>query len=760
MLWNWLFFRVTTYCMVGLILATPALAQEPVAAELPRELTSAEIDTFIARLDDDGVRRLLIAQLQGLADEQAAAAKAASDGLVVVLERDVVKLRVRLGEVLSARRNGPEIIATTFREVTADGVFQFFFSVVLLIAAGLAVEALFRRFTSDVRQRIDATPDNGLGGKLCSLILRSVLDFLSIAAFAVGSVGSFVLIESSVGSRRFVTTYVLLAVVVRLLSIVSRFLLSPRAPRLRLVKLSDGDATSLHRWFLWVFGVGAFSLLTLSFLNSRGITGETAIMLRGAMSIVVAVLIVVFIWRQRHPVAKFIRGGMSSDEAKTSGTAAVRLHAQLADVWHILATAYVAGIWVFNTGGLLLERNAGPARAIFSLAVFLILPAIDLVIGRLLRRAFSKKATAEDGSIRLEVEPHSVQSIAGIRRGVRVLLVLFTAAALFLVWGFDLALAAQNPIIARAAGPLFNAIVVLVLGYVVWQVLKSAINRRLEHEGGDLSVHSAEGQQEVEEGGGDPGTRLQTLLPLFRKAAIGVIAVLVVLSVLSSFGINIAPLLAGAGVIGIAVGFGAQALVQDVFSGLFFLIDDAFRVGEYIETDSGLMGTVEEISVRSMKLRHHRGALHILPFGELRSITNRTRGWVVEKLDLRLPYDTDVEQVRKIIKKIGIEMMEDPDLGPRMIDPLKSQGVYQLEDSAMILRAKFTAKPRGRAKLRREAQVRIKQAFDTEGIHFAHRQVTVHVPGDEDKHQTAGAAAAAAVQAQEEQEAAAASAKA
>ena len=233
---------------------------------------------------------------------------------------------------------------------------------------------------------------------------------------------------------------------------------------------------------------------------------------------------------------------------------------------------------------------------------------------------------------------------------------------------------------------------------------------------------------------------------------IGTLSVVVVLSVLSSIGIEIGPLLAGAGVVGIAVGFGAQTLVRDIFFGLFFLWNDASRVDEYIEIDDKLKGTFEKISLRSMHLRHHRGALHVLPFGELHAITNRTRGWVIEKLDLRLPYKTDVEQVRKIIKKIGVEMMADPDLGPRMIEPLKSQGVYQLEDSAMIIRAKFTSKPRGRARVRRDAQIRIKKAFDEAGIQFAHRQVTVHVPGGGAGNAAASGAAAAALQAEEEQQ--------
>ena len=365
---NWVFAGAALCCVFGLFLATPAPAQEPAATELllPNELTDAEIDGFIARLDDDGVRRLLIAQLRGVADEQAAAAEPPSEGLIVGLERTAVTLRVRIGEVLSARRNGPEIVAATFREVTAGGVFKFLLSVVVLIAAGLLVEALFRRFTSDVRRRIDATPEGGLAGQLSSLVLRAILDFLSIAAFTVGSVGSFVLIESSVTSRRFVATYLLVFVIVRLLSIVSRLLLSPRAPQLRLVKCSDADATSLHRWFLWITGATAFGMLTLGFLASRGITGETEIMLRGIISLFLGTLIVVLIWRRRRQVANLILGGTSSGEAKASGIAGARLCAQFADVWHILATVYVAGIWVFNIGGFLLGRNAGPGPAILS----------------------------------------------------------------------------------------------------------------------------------------------------------------------------------------------------------------------------------------------------------------------------------------------------------------------------------------------------------------------------------------------------------
>ena len=122
------------------------------------------------------------------------------------------------------------------------------------------------------------------------------------------------------------------------------------------------------------------------------------------------------------------------------------------------------------------------------------------------------------------------------------------------------------------------------------------------------------------------------------------------LSVLAAMGINVLPLLAGASIVGMAIAFGAQSLVRDIVSGVFFLADDAFRVGEYIEVGES-KGTVEKITVRSLFLRHHRGALNVLPYGEIRRLRNTSRDWMIMKLEFRLTYDTDLVKVKKILKQ-------------------------------------------------------------------------------------------------------------
>jgi small-conductance mechanosensitive channel len=202
---------------------------------------------------------------------------------------------------------------------------------------------------------------------------------------------------------------------------------------------------------------------------------------------------------------------------------------------------------------------------------------------------------------------------------------------------------------------------------------------------------------------------------------------------------------AGASIVGLAIGFGSQKLVQDIVAGIFFLIDDAFRVGEYIEA-GGMKGAVESISIRSMRLRHHLGAVQTLPYGEIQAVSNHSRDWATMKLEIRVPYDTDIEKVRKLIKRTGQAMRTDPVLGSHFLQPLKSQGVFRVEESALIIRMKFTAVPGEQWVIRREAYRRVRDALAAEGIVFAHREVTVRLPASEqaEKRPTLAAAAAAA----------------
>jgi moderate conductance mechanosensitive channel len=287
-------------------------------------------------------------------------------------------------------------------------------------------------------------------------------------------------------------------------------------------------------------------------------------------------------------------------------------------------------------------------------------------------------------------------------------------------------------------------------------LIKARIDQKLEEEMPTLS-------DDAEDGGG-VGSRSATLLLLLRKFLLAVVFVIVCLIMLSSLGVDIAPLIAGAGVIGLAIGFGAQTLVKDIISGIFFLIDDAFRVGDYVET-GGAKGSVQQISLRSMKLRHPRGQVFTIPFGDIKTVTNFSRDYIITKLDFRVRYDADLEKIRKIIKKVNKEIMQDEEVKRVMLSDIKSQGIREIQDSAMILRVKFKTIPGEQFPIQRQVFHLVQKAFKESGIEFAHRNVTVYLPPEiqskrpedfteaQKKVVEAGAAAAAALAQEEEEEA-------
>jgi small-conductance mechanosensitive channel len=217
--------------------------------------------------------------------------------------------------------------------------------------------------------------------------------------------------------------------------------------------------------------------------------------------------------------------------------------------------------------------------------------------------------------------------------------------------------------------------------------------------------------------------------------------VLAVLMALSSLGVQIGPLIASAGVIGIAVGFGAQTLVKDIFSGMFYLLDDAFRVGEYIVAGD-YRGTVESFSLRSVRLRHHRGPVFTIPFGQLGAIQNLSRDYVIDKLYMTVTYDSDMNKIRKILKEVGNELAADPELAPLILEPLKLQGIDEFGDYGIVIKVKMVCQPGGQYIVRKKAYLRIKELFDENDVKFAYPTVRIadEVADGSEQNETAAAA--------------------
>lgn len=510
-----------------------------------------------------------------------------------------------------------------------------------------------------------------------------------------------------------------------------RMILSPYMPQYRIPNIATRDAKRLHRW---LFAVGAFDICAILFgvwIGELGLNYDVYAFLAALLSGVVVLLNIVMVLVNRKAISNALRQNKPVGEVSW----AIRV---LAAIWAPVVIIYVLFAWAELTYDLVLGNPSSiPLIAgayMIVLSIIVVYGVINYVIERLFARARALRSlndetaapqTTQDDpegtapeqiNAHLRPQPSMMTFEALACRVAGILAFVAGVYAFFYIWDNNGAQMAET-----FATQILDIMVIIFLGYIVYHVFRIWIDRKISEEQGDMS----EGEL-GDEGGGTSASRLATLLPLFRNFILIVVMVTIVLIILLEVGVNVGPLFAGAGVVGVAVGFGSQALVRDIFSGGFFLFDDAFRKGEYLDI-GGVKGTVEKISVRSFQLRHHLGALHTIPFGEIQVMTNYSRDWVIMKLPLRVTYDTDVEKVRKLIKKLGVELLDDPVIGDNFIQPLKSQGVIEMQDSAMIIRVKFMTKPGDQWLVRKKVYEEIRDLFEREGIKFAHKEVTVRL---------------------------------
>ena len=326
-----------------------------------------------------------------------------------------------------------------------------------------------------------------------------------------------------------------------------------------------------------------------------------------------------------------------------------------------------------------------------------------------------------DDSSEVVANAYQETRLSYIRIG-RIILIGIITIIVGKLWGVNLRNLTEAGFGAQVAANAVGCVLILILGYLAWEVTNLTINRRLAREAPTGESGAAEG--------GTGQTRMATILPILQITLQVSIIILTVLLALSQLGVNITPLLAGAGVLGLAIGFGAQTLVKDVVSGVFFLLDDAFRLGEFI-TVGDTNGVVSKISVRSLQLRQDTGQLHIIPYGSMSQLTNNSRDWVTMKLRFTVPFDTDQDKVRKLFKKVGQDMMEVPELAEILINPFKSQGAAEVTDVGIVIRGKFSTVPGGQFTIRKEVFSRVQKAFEANGIEFARKEVRVHFSGGE-----------------------------
>ena len=560
-----------------------------------------------------------------------------------------------------------------------------------IVVAGLAAEWLARMLLQRARNGIFAR--HAGESPMRAFFNAALLDALALLALwiaariAAGRVGDPHAVPGQVAHQ------ILLGLLYwRGFNFVFRIWLRPQSPEGRMAPVDDTAAARLL--------VGLNVVVVLPMLGRQAVafmlaTGAAPAMIAAATLLVVPVLaagLLYAVWHWRHEMAAWL-GAMVRPNAAFHA-----LKLAMAQDWWIggLAFYLVSGLAAMLAA---VTERTGAARGITAVeSMLLLLLLLETLIHRL--------------SHHLPVEVPTVGDViaACLRLALRLIVIVVAADAILVV-----ALGMMDPAEWEPhARAVRLAAISAFASYVLWRILRYRMDRYIA----DNPLPAAGFQGDGDDDAPAAASRLRTVMPVIKVTAAVAILILSSLLVLSQLGINTTPLIAGFSVLGLAVSFGSQALVRDIVSGIFFLAEDSFRVGEYID-GSKAKGTVEGFSVRSIRLRHQNGQLNIVPFGQLTHITNFSRDWTTVKFNLAFAPNTDVELLRKTVKKIGLDMMTEAQFQKELLQPLKMQGLVDIKDASLIIRFKFTAKPKNPSMIQRMAIRRMYESLPKLGIDFA-----------------------------------------
>lgn len=652
-----------------------------------------KIDQLLQLLSDPEVKAWMAAS-QASAPVPATEPEAAAAPLSVSSALD--RARAHLNAMATAVPQLPTQFARAWTilelEFEEEGMVGIVALIFVFLAAGFGLDWVVRRLARPYLKWMVALPYATPQGRVKNLGARIVYAVMRIGAFVIGTAGVFLIFNWPPLLREIVLGYLSVAIVTRAtLMIVRSFLMPPslglaHSSEIRVFPMTDARAEHWYRWIaINVFWL-VFVLVTFQLMATFGFSDSALFALSIPTSFIQLVLLLLTI--VRRPRVPAVDGARPASIGHTG--------------WTWISSGLLLLVWVI--------QMLGTWKLYWAVIAIIGLPAAIVLahrgVSNLLRPPEPEAGAA----------PIPPVVVAVVDRGIRLALILAAAYVLAKAWGLEIStMTAGDAFTNRILRGVLNAAVIALGADLLWSIVKAVIAKRLGTlEGPAMSGHGMDPQQ----------ARLKTLLPIFQNMLFATIFTMALLMVLSSLGIEIGPLIAGAGVAGVAIGFGAQTLVKDVISGVFYLLDDAFRVGEYIQSGE-YKGTIESFSLRSVKLRHHRGYLFTVPFGELGAVQNMSRDWVIDKFSINVDYNTDIEKARKLIKKIGLQFLENPEYAPHIIEPLKMQGVQNFGDFGIELRLKMMTKPGEQFVIRRKAYVAIKKAFEENGITIPYP--TVHV---------------------------------
>jgi len=695
-----------------LLLLACLLASPSVQAQAPG-VSRAEIEGLIGTLENEAERSKLIAQLKLLLNAQQPAPPAESpveelsqlaiDTLAVRINRFSVELWEALDFGRAGQRISNWVQRIVFDPVLRSQLLETLTRLAAVFGAALLVEWIARLVLGKPRRRLEAHAPRNAGTKAGHLILLAGVELIPLFLFAITANLTLPMTASLSNSTAGLVAELMAAtllngfVLARAVALIARLVLAPHAPKLRVPPIEDETAQYLHIWVrrftdIWIYGMTLIDALVPLGLPLVG----HAVLMR-LLGLTVATLAIIFILQNRQTVSGWLRGN-----GEPWPSAGIRhgfhlLRQGLAGCWHALAIFYVVIIymvWALAVPGgfaFIVQRSFGTIAVVA--ALWALSGGLRVLVGRTFTVADELKARYP------LLESRANLYLPVLRRVLVTVLGICGIMALLQLWGVDSLVWLASDQGRRLVGMLVTIAIAIGLGIVVWEVASAVIERAIRR------IDRADTRN----------ARLRTFLPLLRTVIFVAIVGVVGLTVMAELGINIAPLLAGAGVVGLAIGFGSQALVKDVITGLFILFEDTINVGDVVDLD-GKSGSVEAITIRTIRLRDGQGSQLTIPFSAVTTIKNMTRDYGYHVFDLSVAYDQDISAVEDILRAVDAEIREDEAWKGRILAPIEIFGLDKFGDYAMRIGARVKTRPSQQWAVGREYNRRIKAAFDAARI--------------------------------------------
>lgn len=725
-----LHFFILVTCLILSGPATGFSAERPKSATAPGP---AEIEAVIRTLEAPAQREALIKALKIMAKAQQKPTKSdnqlksAAAQMLSDISHQVNGVTTSIMSVAGTINEVPAILTWFKAELKSPKSRRKWSEVginmVLTLGLGYLGFYLVRWSLARLHRSANMKKPGNILFRLLGLFWVLVIDLLPIIAFAAAAYLALGIVGPREKTRLVALAWVNAFIISHVVIALSAFFLAPLSSTLRFLQLSDENANYLMIWgkrlaYTAVYGYFALQAALLLGLPA----GPYGALLR-LLGLFITVLLIIMALQNRETVAQYILL-RSFEKQAAAETATVSeeatpirrrfntqgLRNRLAKSWHILASVYVIllyGVWALRIPGGFFFLFKATALTLITLLV------IRTVLG-LLNTVFAKGFRISD-ELRIRfpgLEKRTNQYLATLHKVLRFTAYFFGAIAVLQAWGINtFGWLSSEP--GKILGSTITSVAgIILVTFIIWEIANSLIENSLAPRSGQGA------SSEVK-------ARTLTLLTVARKALAIVLSVVASLMVLAQLGLNIGPLLAGAGVLGLAIGFGSQKLVQDVITGVFILLEDQMAVGDVVDL-GGLAGVVEAVSIRTVRLRDVSGTVHTIPFSAISTVSNKTKDFSFYVMDIGIGYRENVDEVMAVLKEIGAELQLDPEYGSKILEPLEVLGIDAFADSAVVIKARIKTVPSKQWLVGREYNRRMKNRFDELDIEIPFPHQTIY----------------------------------